>query len=67
MLKKVLRTYCKIGNISNDRHPRISGGPFNLDSRLLGNDAPRGLMMKMNIEISSKHMFSILEGSVWAR
>jgi hypothetical protein len=71
MMKKVLRTYCKIGNISDDRHPREGGGLLkfikNLDSRLRGNDALSGPMIKMSFEISSEHIFSILDGKVWAR
>jgi hypothetical protein len=70
MAKKVLRTYCKIGNISNDCHPREGGGPFkslkNIDSRLRGNDATVWAN-KTNCEIGSKHIGSVNKRNVWAR
>jgi hypothetical protein len=70
MVKKVLRTYLKFGNISNDCHPREGGGPFqslkNMDSRLRGNDALQ-YANKIYCEIGSKHICPVNKGNIWVR
>jgi|WetSurMetagenome_2_1015567.scaffolds.fasta_scaffold286242_2 hypothetical protein len=53
----LIKTYLKIGNISNDCHPREGGGPLkflgNMDSRLRENDAPNEPIGLIDYEIGS--------------
>ena len=43
LMNVLIKTYIKVDNIPNDRHPREGGGPLKsfryMDSRLRGNDA----------------------------
>ncbi len=60
LMNVLMKTYIKVDNVPNDRHPPEGGGRLKsfryMDSRLRGNDAHNEPIVKTNYEICSMSM-----------